>query len=190
MKGRNAVEDRQAREICLARKAAGRGNLLGMPVAANKPEAHRTQRACAAPAPGFTANTRPRERHLSSQDGALAQARPPQDSVPARIRPCRMPGRLARRRGRTHLYIEPLAIGMNPQQESASTRLVREPVEFTTKPALLEARTASMHRLAQCGGLSVCAPHLRRAMPGSAGSARWNPEVPTRAAHLPRASRR
>jgi hypothetical protein len=50
-RGRNAVKDREAREICLARKTAGRGNLSGWTVAANKPEAaHRA----AVPSPGFT----------------------------------------------------------------------------------------------------------------------------------------
>lgn len=42
-RGRNAVKDREAREICLARKTAGRGNLSGRTVAANKPEAVRNK---------------------------------------------------------------------------------------------------------------------------------------------------
>jgi hypothetical protein len=42
-RGRNAVKDREAGEICLARKTAGRGNLSGRTVAANKPEAARNE---------------------------------------------------------------------------------------------------------------------------------------------------
>jgi hypothetical protein len=42
-RGRNAVKDREAREICLARKTSGRGNLSGWTVAANKPEAARNE---------------------------------------------------------------------------------------------------------------------------------------------------
>lgn len=37
------MKDREAREICLARKTAGRGNLSGRTVAANKPEAARNE---------------------------------------------------------------------------------------------------------------------------------------------------
>ncbi len=62
------------REECAQR----RGNLLGRPVVANKPEAHRPQGACAVPAPGFTANTRPRERTCPRRKGRTAQACPPQ----------------------------------------------------------------------------------------------------------------
>ena len=40
------MEDRPAREICLARKTAGRGNLSGRPVAANKPEAEHPAKPC------------------------------------------------------------------------------------------------------------------------------------------------
>ena len=42
-RGRNAVKDREAREICLARKTAGRGNLSGRTVVAKKPEAARNE---------------------------------------------------------------------------------------------------------------------------------------------------
>ena len=42
-RGRNAVKDREEREICLARKTAGRGNLSGRTVAAKKPEAARNK---------------------------------------------------------------------------------------------------------------------------------------------------
>jgi hypothetical protein len=122
------------REECAQR----RGNLLGRPVAAKKLEVHRTQRACAVPAPGFTANARPRERHLSSQDGALAQARSPQDSVPARIRPCRMPGRLARRRGRTHRRIN--AAGHQDSAAGKDSKDFRSVGELPPFTALLPAR--------------------------------------------------
>jgi hypothetical protein len=42
-RGRNAVKDREAREICVARKTAGRGNLSGRTVAAKKPEVARNE---------------------------------------------------------------------------------------------------------------------------------------------------
>jgi hypothetical protein len=68
------MEDRQDREICLARKTAGRGNLSVRPVAAKKPEAHRTQGACTVPVSGFTPTTRPRARTCPRED---ACTRPP-----------------------------------------------------------------------------------------------------------------
>ena len=169
--------------------AQRRGNLSGRPVAANKPEAHRTQRACAVPAPGFTANTRPWER-TCSRKGRLRTGTHRGNSLPARIQLLPNATPADQRRGQRTAASRRHARSASAEWRSKG---IADGLLVTPRHSRRPARRdqgGTPPKTAQQERSSTRAPHRRGAMPHGAGSARWHPGVPTRAAHLPRAPRR
>jgi hypothetical protein len=160
--------------------------LSDQPVAAIKPEAQQSE---AVPVPGFTTPTRPWAWPCPRED-AWPRHRNRSNSLPAWIRPCRMPSRLTS----TDKTERPAASRQRARSETAVWKggmvdgPVGKPPSFPAACPPASTRTAS-----RTTGRSKAGRSPAHRLPAGRHAEAIGPrplESKTRAAHLPRASRR